>query len=235
MPAWKHTRHWDAGTYAQYRRYIRDNAPRWRANYGADCADLSAALLIHFAAENGLPLTLKGMDHVRYISKATRQTPEATLSTKTWSTKEEYLAAVMPRLGTEALWHRNTVSNPSCPEPGDLLMAFSASMHHTALVYQVYPPNTSHPRATERGIPDFPGDEAAIAQVTQTLYFRGRRADGSVRFDYLNFRSRRKNVAELILFASADEMRADGLQFRKWKDGVLDNWIDWDGTGDPPR
>lgn len=235
MPAWRHIKHWDAGAYSKYRRYIRDNAPRWRANYGADCADLSAALLIHFAAEQGLPLTLKGTDHVRYISKTSRQTPAATFSTKTWASKEEYLQAVMGRLGTEALWHRNTEVNQAGPEPGDLLMGFGGSMHHTALVYQVYRPQAPHPQAADRNIPDFPGDEAAIAQVTQTVYFRGRVPDGSVRFDYLNFRSRRKNVAELILFASANEMRAEGLEFRKWKGGVLDNWLDWNGEGDPPR
>lgn len=234
MPAWRHTTHWDTSAYTRYRRYVQENAPHWRANFGADCADLSTALLIHFAADQGLPLTLKGVDHVRYISKASRQTPTATLSTKTWSSKEEYLAAVLGRLGTEALWRRNTEVNHHGPEPGDLLMGFGDGMHHTALVFRVYPPGTPHPRATDQGIPDFPGDDEAINQ-THTLYFRARQPDDSVRFDYLNFRSRRKNLAELILFASANELRADGYEFRKWKGGVLDNWLDWNGTGDPPR
>jgi hypothetical protein len=41
-----------------------------------DCADMSLILLIEFAAGSGLPVTFWDNKEVRYISKATRQTPK---------------------------------------------------------------------------------------------------------------------------------------------------------------
>jgi hypothetical protein len=44
-----------------------------------------------------------------------------------------------------------------------------------------------------------------------------------------------KQKAELIYFASVDELSNDGFDFRKYNGLVLDGWADWDGHGDPSR
>lgn len=234
MAAWQHTQYWDAAKYEDYRQFVTRQAPHSRGHFGLDCADLSTVFLIHFAAGSGLPVTFKDMDHVRYISKGERQTPDAILGSS-WTNRLQYIQAVTNAISTESLWHRNTEINPNGPQPGDLMMALGGGMHHTALVYRVYPPGTPHPHANDQTVPDFPGDDIARVQRGQTEYFRSRQPDGFVHIDYLNYRSRRKGVAELIYFASAELLRQDGFQFRKWRGGVIDNWTDWNGRGDPPR
>jgi hypothetical protein len=235
MAAWNHTSYWDQAKYQLYRGYVSEQAPLWRGHRGLDCADLSTVFVIHFAFLYGLPVTFWGMDRVRYISKGERQTPAATFFNKTWLSRDEYISAVLDRLNTQAVWTRNTIGNPRGPQPGDLMIGYGSGLHHTALVYRVYAPGAPHPRAGDPTVPDFPGDEEAIAQAHQTEYFRSRQPDANVHVDYLNYRSRRKDRAELIYFASVADMRSQGLEFRQWKPGVIDNWTDWNGRGDPPR
>lgn len=234
MAAWTHSESWTAAWYNNYRGMVQRRAPEYRGQSGRDCADLSTELLIRFASYYHLPLTFTDNGGVRYISKGERQTPEAGFFGRncTWSSVAQYTEAVRSRLGTEALWNRNTVINRAGPQPGDLAIGFSASMHHTALVYQVYPAGTPHPRASDRSVPDFPGDEEAIRQNNQTEYFRSRTPNGNVHVDYLNYRSRRKDRAELIYYADATELSQAGFQYRMWSASVLDNWTDWNGRGD---
>ena len=239
MAAWRHGAYWGSATYQAYRNYVTETAPRYRARRDLDCADMSLTLLIEFAAANGLSVTLRSDDGTRFISKGTRQAPTAYLSahkTYSWSNKEEYLRAVINRLNAKSVFSQNTEINPIGPQPGDLM----CKPDHTALVFKVYPPGLDHPRASDVTIPIFPGSFIAARQLTQTEYFRTDHsaAKPTTHFDYLNHRGEGtpvKQAAELIYFADAPEMQLAGFQFRQYSARVLDNWIDWDGRGDPPR
>lgn len=216
-----------------------DWAPSYRGRQDLDCADMSLTLLIEFAAAKGLAVTLRNDDGTRFISKATRQTPTAYLShhrTYSWSNKDEFIHAVVKRLDAKSVFKHNTEVNPNGPAPGDLM----SSADHTALVFKVYPPGQEHARASDPRIPIFPGPQVAAMQLTQTEYFRADHSDmkPTVHFDYLNHRGQgtpTKQAAELIYFADAPQMQKEGFQFRRYSSAVLDNWVDWDGVGDPPR
>jgi len=239
MAAWTHPAYWGPSTYPEYRKYVAANAPLYRGRRDLDCADMSLTLLVEFAVSKGLPVTLRSDDGTRFISKATRQTPTAYLSvhrTYSWSSKDEYLAAVINRLNAKSVFSQNTEVNPRGPEPGDLM----CKPDHTALVFKVYPPGLDHPRASDTSIPIFPGPLMAAKQLTQTEYFRADHSSikPTVQFDYLNHRGEGtpvKQAAELIYFADAPQMQMDGFQFRRYKAAVMDNWTDWNGQGDPPR
>jgi hypothetical protein len=111
-------------------------------------------------------------------------------------------------------------------------------MHHTSLVLAVYPPGVPHPRLKSGELsrtPDFPGDEKAIAQKGTVEYVRGtilkeeddevleidRNPDKDYHVDYLNYRSKRKDAAEIIYFANVRQLRADGFQFRFYGNSVF--------------
>lgn len=190
-------------------------------------------LMIEFAAANGLPVTFWDNDMVRYVSKGTRQTPESkkVLGTKTWSNKAEYIKAVTHRVGAKSLVIQNSVPNPGGPEPGDLM----AKVDHAALILNVYPLGRDHPRAADKSIPIFPGHDRAVHERSQTEYFREAESKPDTHIDYLNHRGYGKEKAEIIYFASATEMRQQGFQFLMYAPGVMDNWMDWSGVGDPPR
>jgi hypothetical protein len=106
---------------------------------------------------------------------------------------------------------------------------------HTALVYEVYPPGVPHPKAADNSVPVFPGRDQARKELSQTEYFREVATTASIHLDYLNHRGEGKEKAELIYFADAAAMVQDGFRFRMYKRGVMDNWVDWGGEGDPPR
>jgi hypothetical protein len=242
MPAWKHTAQWSDDLKAAYRKTVASTAPTKAGNQGLDCADLSDSLLIEFAARNGLPLMFKDNDDVEYRSRFDGQSPYREVPVvgyrmgKTWSTKDEYMNAVVARIGTKALSEKNLDPADCNPiEAGDLMIAFKDNIHHTSLVYRVYGAGESHPYAGRADIPDFPGDEEAIKRVDQWNYFRGtileekddkiirltRNPDKDVHVDYLNYRSQRKDRAELIYFANVRQMRADGFKFRWYTDDVF--------------
>lgn len=259
MAAWKHFFTWNYESWQEYRTYVQKNAD---INQGReeDCADLSMMLLIDFAALNGLPVTFEDNAGRRYISKA-----EGVLvplygvhyglyrldEDKTWSTPEEFYEMVKRRIGTEALWKRSTVVNPSGPMAGDLMMSWGSRpgggsfRHHTALVYRVYKVAELHPKWQDKSVPDFPGDDKAKNQSSVLEYFRGtvdengvtayRHIDGRVHFDYLNHRGAAKPKAELIYYANALQLSDEGFEFRMYAANVLDNWTDWDGKGTPPK
>lgn len=233
MAAWRHYSYWDPRKYQFYRRYVATNGPRFRGRADLDCADITMVLMIEFAAANGLPVTLWDNDRVRYISKATRQVPKSgkILGTRTWSSKDDYIKAVTHRIGAKSLVNENSVPNPAGPESGDLM----AKVDHAALVFQVYHRGQDHPRATDKSIPIFPGNDKAMLELNQTEYFRDAESQPDTHVDYLNHRGFGKEKAELMYFAGATEMRQQGFRFLMYAPGVLDNWKDWDGEGDPPR
>jgi hypothetical protein len=126
MAAWKHWGFWDRTTYDRYRSHVAQEAAKFRGRTDLDCADMSLILLIDFAAGRGLPVTFWDNNRVRYISKATRQTPTSYLKasfTLTWKTQAEYTDAVRRRVGARALLEQNTLVNPRGPQPGDLMSA----------------------------------------------------------------------------------------------------------------
>jgi hypothetical protein len=234
MSAWTHTNWWQPGTYSEYRRFVSQQAPQYRGQT-ADCADISLTLLVDFASQHGLPLTFWDNSDVRYISKGTRQTPKDSRvgHTRTWSNKADFLYAVKKRIGAKSLLQKNTMTNPSGPQPGDLM----SSTEHAALVFAVRAGPGAHPRAADRSIAPFPGDMVARTQLNQTEYFRTTMSTVSagLYIDYLNHRGYGKEKAELIYEASVAEIKGMGFDFRAYHPGVLDNWLDWDGLGDPPR
>ena len=256
MPAWKHSEvnDWTAWeTYQNYRKYVASKASSFRGRE-EDCADLSMSLLIDFAADQGLPLTFEDNAGRRYISKAsgvvipyTHQNPHVVVSGQGWTTKEEYRRWVLNRIGVHSLWTRNTVVNKAGPEQGDLMIIYKngGERHHTALVYRVYAAAEKHAKTDDKGIPNFPGGDAAEKQLDVTEYFRGtlgtdgatktRLPDGNVHIDFLNHRSVKKPKAELIYYAETKQLTDEGFQFRQYNSKVTDDWYDWDGSGNPPR
>lgn len=242
MAAWVHRNFWDFNAYQQYRKYVEDNAPNYKGRT-EDCADLSMTLLIDFAANNGLPVTLWDNNSVRYISKATGQYPDDSrwFHSRSWKDKDSYLNAVRRRVGADSLVNQNTVPDPIGPRPGDLMIKHD----HASLVYRVYLPTVNHPRAYDKSIPLFPGNEIARTQLDQLEYFRKKipgpdemrpnEIDAGVHIDFLNHRGNGKQKAELMYYASAQEFLLEGFQFRMYAPGVIDNWAEWDGKGKPPR
>ena len=238
MAAWTHRRYWTPRVYdKEYRDFVVQRAPKYRGRMDYDCADLTLLVLIEFAVQQGLPVTFWDNDQVRYPSKGSRQTPSALVLNRTWNTADEYIKAVTDRIQSKSLVNQNTVVNRLGPQPGDLMV----KTDHTALVVAVYGVGVSHPKAYDKSIPTFPGHEQARLQMGQTEYFRAAtptatsEINSETHFDYLNHRGFGKERAELIYYTRVSEMRAQGFDFRQYKDGVLDNWPDWNGTGDPPR
>ena len=265
MAAWTHSKHsaWSDSVYQGYRSAVTANAWDFRGHEGLDCADLSMKLLVDFAAKSGLCLTFKD-DQGLYISKADGMLDpnyggvgagagapalEHRPGTR-WKNKDHYFDVVHLKMITKTLWDFNT-ENVERVSPGDLLIQYKRrgwrnTIHHTALVFRVYPPGQSHPWEDRKDIPDFPGDDVAKNQVDQTLYFRGtinddtevtasRRPDQDTHIDYLNYRSKKKDRAEIILFGNLRQFLNDGMETRKWAKSVIDNWSDWDGSDVPPR
>jgi hypothetical protein len=236
MAAWKHFAYWDIDKYRQYRSYVEAKALRYKGRT-EDCADISILLLIDFASEQGLPLTFWDNNQVRYPSKGTRQTPMPLLRGKTWSDKKAYVEAVTKRIGSKSLVDHNTVKNPLGPQPGDLMV----KADHTALVFGVLKNGATHPKAYDRTIPLFPGGVIAQTQLNQLEYVRSRvsqdhRGCPQTYIDYLNHRGEgNKQRAELIYYADTSEAELRPFEFRMYKPGVIDNWIDWNGSDDPPR
>lgn len=242
MPAWNHTSQWTDELKAAYRKTVATTAPTMAGHEGLDCADLSNSLLIEFAARNGLPLTFKDNDDREYASQLTGQGPVNPMGIhagKNWSSKDSYLDVVVSRIGTQAMSTKNLDPADRNPiQPGDLMIAYKDNMHHTALIYRVYNAGEAHPYAGRADLDDFPGDEEAVKRVDQWRYFRGtileekddkvlrltRNPDKDVHVDYLNYRSKRKDRAELIYFANVRQMRADGFKFRWYTDSVF-KWL----------
>jgi hypothetical protein len=248
MAAWKDTAAWNNGLKDAYRNFVRASAPDKWGSKGLDCADLSNSMLIDFAYSHSLPLTFVDNDGKKYSSWAKGESPYREIGSwrwgKEWSNKEEYWEAVRDRIGTAAMFKRNTEAKRGDIEPGDLMIAYEAvstpwgevaSTHHTALVYRVFKPGEHHPYEKSQGVPDFPGGEEAIKQTHQWEYFRGtiqgskdgkpiinRAPTKDVHINYLNYRSKRKDRAELIYFANARQLtEEDKMQFRWYADSVF--------------
>jgi hypothetical protein len=197
-----------------------------------------------------LPLTFQDNDGRTYASWAGGQSPyrenpiTGTRYGKTWSNVQEYTKAVQARTGTHSLW-KHDLGAAKRPEPGDLMIMVKVQRlrmygqdieifeeGHAALVYATYSPGVAHPLKAHKDIPDFPGHDVAKKEVHQFEYFRGRavsknpwqidrEADTADHVDYLNSRSDAKRIGELIYFASAQDMRNDGFEFRWWADHVF--------------
>jgi hypothetical protein len=232
--AWPHFHYWIPEYYERYREYVRAAAPSLR-NRTEDCADLSMLLIIDFAAANGLPLTFTGGNGIRYMSLMRWQDPPTgQRDVLTWKDKDGFRKAVLRRLNAALLFDLNTEVNPAGPQPGDVML----SENHAAIVFDTHAAGKLHPYFA-RGIPTFPGPEQAAKELTQTEYFRGdpKVPGGNVHLDYVNHRGTGQPVkqqAELIYNADSVEMKKE-FQFRKFSGSVLDNWIDWNGIGKPPR
>ena len=233
MPGWKHFTRWNEIAWHSYRKYVAVNAPGLIGSK-EDCADLSMFLLIDFARQNGLPVTLEDNDKNRYSSQDDQAIYFAPgyptdLHIANWEDSwEKFYDIVKQRIGAKALFRRNTVWNPAGPAPGDLLL----NETHCALVFRVYPPGARHPHADNSKIPNFPGDLTAKEQFHTQEYFLGtttpyfgvtqhRNADTDFHFDYLNSRSNSKRNAELIYFANARQALQAGFVFCQYSAGVL--------------
>jgi hypothetical protein len=236
MPAWTHTATWDDAAKKAFRKEVWLFASSKVGTKGLDCADLSMSMLIDFASRKGLPVTFRDNDDVAYSSIKSEQDPSATFTNTKWSNKEEYVKVVTRRVGTKALDAKNLDPADKTPiEEGDLMIAFDGHLHHTALVFRAYAAGAAHPQEKDLGIPNFPGDAIAISQKDQWFYYRGtileetddrvtkisRTPDNDPHVDYLNYRSRKKGMAELILFGNATQLRKDGFKFRFYSDDVF--------------
>ncbi len=243
MPAWQHGKKWDNAAYLGYRRHVGKRAPELRGR-SEDCADLSMLLLIEYASQEGLPVSLQDNDGNRYRSTTNYTSYEVggaagvlfavtgmggIKKTVSWQNADQFYQAVRQRIGAKALYGPNTVANYGPPAPGDLMLTET----HCALVYKVYAPGERHPQSSNTNIPNFPGPATAKEQFNVTEYFKGtvepqygmtfhREPDKEYHFDYLNSRSKHKRNAELLYFANATQTRADGFLFCTYAPSVLE-------------
>src|SRR5262249_50335974 len=114
-----------------------------------------------------------------------------------------------------------------------------AANPHTALVFQSYAPQVSHPLENRKDLPSFPGRDQANNEPT-TEYFRGtvdtstgvtayRSSDKDTHIDFLNSPADKKRIAELIYFANARQLKDDGFGFYRFGQSVVSNYAGWDG------
>jgi len=218
MPAWTKTVQWTEETYRKYREYVRLKAPSLKGRT-EDCSKLSILLLVDFAHQAGLPITLQGGYGRFYCSMEDQQYPPEQIigETLTWKNRQEFYEALKRRINAESLFRYNTVDNPSGPQAGDLML----STGHAALVINTYQAYVPHPKASNDRIPNFPGPDVAKTQLDQLEYFKSREPDNTVRFDYLNHRGQGKEKAELLYFSKPEVMKGYGFQFRKFNKGVM--------------
>jgi len=169
--------------------------------------------------------------------------------TRVWDNSEKFLAVVRDKLQTKSLYLYNMeLNSPSGPDSGDLMIRYRTKWFgtkvdqkntHTALVYQSYAPGAPHLLENRKDVPSFPGRDQANSQPN-TEYFRGtvdastgvttyRAPDMDTHFDFLNSPADRKRIAELIYFANARQLRDEGFEFYRFKEGVVDNFADWNG------
>jgi hypothetical protein len=217
MPAWPKTASWTAEAYSAYRGYVRKNGPGLKGRT-EDCSKLSILLLVEFAAGQGLPITMQADSGIYYCSMDDKQYPDQFFGdVLSWTSKDEFYDALKRRINAKSLYNKNTVINPSGPQPGDLMLTTG----HAALVIDVYPPAVLHPKVNDKTIPDFPGPDVAKTELNQLEYFKSRTLDGTVHFDYLNHRGQGgKEKAELLYYAKVDAMKAYGFEFRMFNDLV---------------
>jgi len=263
MAAWDHRYGWNADVYYRYRKYVMFKAKDYEKS-DRDCADLSITLLINFAADMHLCLTFTDATGGRYISKAKGLIRPANRGgwalddDITWSSKEEFVKAVLGRTSAWDLAHHNSRINQYGPTPGDLMLRarkgwfgpFAYPASHAALVFGTYAPGQlAQPEYQDvKGYPNFPGGDAAMKEFNQTRYFRGDvdakgvtmsrepkpPFDKDVHFSFLNSRGQAKRNAELIYFANARQVRDEGFDFYEYSLLVTDNWPDFNGDGVPP-
>jgi hypothetical protein len=263
MAAWEHRYGWNADVYYRYRKYVISKAKAYEGS-DRDCADLAISLMIDFAAGLNLCLTFSDATGGTYISKARGLIQPTTKGgwelddDITWSSKEEYVNAVLKRTSAWDLAKYNSRVNQYGPVPGDLMLRarkgwfgpISYPASHAALVFGTYMPGQrAVPEYQDvKGYPDFPGGDAAMKAFNQTRYFRGDvDADGvtiarepkppfdkDVHFNFLNSRGNDKRNAELIYFANDRQLRDEGFDFYEYSLLVTDNWPDFNGDGVPP-
>jgi hypothetical protein len=201
MAAWSHSAKWDGNNqkwYAEYRKYVAQNAPARRSTKDLDCSDLSITLIIEFASKFGLPVTFKDAEGAIYSSKA-----KSALVPKTsgydgtgagagaqrydeagpvWNSSEKFTAIVQEKMQTKSLYLYNMeLNSPTGPEAGDLMIRYRTKWlgtkvdqknTHTALVYLAYARGIPHPLENRKDVPSFPGRDQANNQPN-TEYFRG--------------------------------------------------------------
>ena len=167
-----------------------------------------------------------------------------------WDSSEKFIAVVRDKMQTKSLYLYNMeLNSTSGPDSGDLMIRYRTKWFgtkvdqantHTALVFQTYGPSVPHQLENRTDVPSFPGRDQANSQPN-TEYFRGtvdvstgitayRKPDMDTHFDFLNSPADRKRIAELIYFANARQLRDEGFEFYKFRQGVVDNYTDWDGS-----
>src|SRR6476661_5716286 len=124
MAAWEHRYGWNADVYYRYRKYVISKAKAYEGS-DRDCADLAISLMIDFAAGLNLCLTFSDATGGTYISKARGLIQPTTKrgweldDDITWSSKEEYVKAVLKRTSAWDLANYNCRVNQYGPTPGD--------------------------------------------------------------------------------------------------------------------
>src|SRR6185503_6524122 len=176
MAAWEHRYGWNADVDYRYRKYVISKAKAYEGS-DRDCADLAISLMIDFAAGLNLCLTFSDATGGTYISKARGLIQPTTKGgwelddDITWSSKEEYVKAVLKRTSAWDLAKSNSRVNQYGPVPGDLMLRarkgwfgpISYPASHAALVFGTYMPGQrAVPEYQDvKGYPDFPGGDAA--------------------------------------------------------------------------
>ena len=153
MAAWVHKVRLERRCVYRYRKYVIAKAKDYEGS-DRDCADVAMSLLIDFAERLNLCLTFTDAKRGTYISKAKGLVQPTTKGgwelddDITWSSKEEYVKAVLGRTSAWDLANYNSRVNQYGPTPGDLMLRakqgwfgpFQYPSSHAALVFGGYMP-----------------------------------------------------------------------------------------------
>lgn len=264
MPAWEHKYGWQQSVYDRYRLFVRDSAVNLEGDEHDCADLSIMLIVQFAAKHNLCLTFRDGVDgfyisKASGLISGPIGGPYELSDKITWGSLDEYLHVVQKRTSAKDLVQRNTRVNDAGPTAGDLMLRYKASTRwywdnsegHAALVFYYYDIGVACEEEVKNDkvkYPSFPGDDAARAQTQQTKYFRGDvdangvtisrelkpPFDKDLHFNYLNSRSNKKRNAELIYFANASQLKADGFDFYEYNLLVTDNWKDWDGEGVPP-
>jgi hypothetical protein len=242
MAAWKQTATWNKDAHHNFNRYVWHNAERYEGNTN-NCSNLSVLVFLDYAQGIGLCVTFRD-DETIFVSKAAQAFRlngkprfDSGNDCYQWGdSAQRFRESIFKYITSYSLMDHNTEVNRGGPNYGDLMIKYG----HAAVVYRTYPTGRIHPKAHDGSYAVFPGQTQAAQETNQTRYIRkdsDPRFVHDVHFDYLNHRGEgrpTKNKAELIINASAHEMKKEGFQFRIYSKSVTNDWKNWDGTGSIP-
>jgi RHS repeat-associated protein len=223
--AWEHTQYWTPTLQNQYRQFVFDNYKKYLGRT-EDCADLTMLLLLDFASDNGLPITMWHGSECLFVSKSCN-----------FSTKEEFVNKVLSDIGSRDLFGTGKTYNSGPDKSEGQILAgdiYVEPDHAALVVFAAWPGGVSLGQQMQNGkIGAKPGVwewDASVAEQNpnQLEWIYNPSSTDGYRVDYLNHTgSKNRKKAEVKYNRRPSTMPG---KFRFWGDGVFSNYKNWTGT-----